>query len=469
MQSILLLKQTKESRNPNQSLLLNGKYVHLGDIENIIHGKDKSKATSFKYEYEFTIIELFKSRRTKRERPLLQNVFRYLVPDTSKKEKNGKYKLVYEIEAKVAKEGKGYIKVADINKFRISLHLTGENKTTREVSHVEITHTGNDYKLKWHNIPIPTTLRNSNVGSNRSSEGEASELLIKFESLFPIIEYNESSDYDKIPFQVRNYLRAFDEFLSSFNEDVSYVGPLREEPSRRYIYENEVLEIGSKGENAAYIYQTEQDTDIKGHHFYDEDTCSFKQQKDISLNDALELWLDLMNIKGFSPDRQSEIIRLNMDANSSAGTKVNIADVGFGVSQIFPILLEGLRMRQGGSLLLEQPEIHLHPALQMQMADYFLSLALSSKNVIIETHSEHIINRLVRRIVEDESNKICNLVAIYFVSNGSEGATYEEVKLDPLKGISNWPIGFFDQTASEQEKIIMAGITKRKSLRGKNT
>jgi predicted ATPase len=293
-------------------------------------------------------------------------------------------------------------------------------------------------------------------------------LQIKFESLFPIIEYNESGDYEKIPFQVRNFLRAFDEFISSFNEDVSYVGPLREEPSRRYIYENEVLEIGSKGENAAYIYHTERETVLKGHYFYDEGTSRFSQTKDISLNEALELWLNQMNIKGFTPDRQSEIIRLNMDANSSAGTKVNIADVGFGVSQIFPILLEGLRLRQSGTLLLEQPEIHLHPALQMQMADYFLSLALSSKHVIVETHSEHIINRLVRRIVEDESNEISKLVAIYFVSNGPEGATYEEVKLDPLKGISNWPSGFFDQTATEQEKIMMAGIAKRKALRGKN-
>lgn len=172
-----------------------------------------------------------------------------------------------------------------------------------------------------------------------------------------------------------------------------------------------------------------------------------------------------MNIKEFSPDHQSEIIRLIMDANSSHGTRVNIADVGFGVSQIFPILLEGLRMKKNGSLLLEQPEIHLHPALQMQMADYFLSLAMSDKNVLVETHSEHIVNRLVRRIVEDSSNTLDKMIAVYFVSNNDGGATFEEVKLDPLKGIANWPTGFFDQTANEQEKILMAGIKKRKALR----
>jgi predicted ATPase len=464
MQSILLLKQTKESRNPNQSLLLNGKYVHLGDIENVIHGK--GKGTSFKYEYEFTKKELFSSRKTIRERPPLHNILRYLLPSNDRIEKDAKYRLICEIGAKVAKEGRGYIKVADIDVFNVSVHVTEKNES-RMVSSVEISHSGSDYKLKWKNISDPHQTRQSNPAFNATPNGEAKGLLIRFESLFPIIEYNEASDYEKIPYQVRNFLRAFDEFLSSFNEDVSYVGPLREEPSRRYIYENEVLEIGSKGENAAYIYHTEQEAILRGHYFFNEQNNHFNKNPEISLNDAMSVWLNQMNIKGFSPDRQSEIIRLSMEANSSAGTKVNIADVGFGVSQIFPILLEGLRMRLGGSLLLEQPEIHLHPALQMQMADYFLSLALSSKRVIVETHSEHIINRLVRRIVEDENNEISDLVAIYFVSNGPDGATYEEVKLDPSKGILNWPQGFFDQTASEQEKIIMAGIAKRKAMRGK--
>lgn len=467
MQSILLLKQTKESRNPNQSLLLNGKYVHLGDIENVIHGKTKTKGTSFIYEYEFSIKELMEYRRTKRSGPYLLNILKYILSDEPR-EKDARYKLVYEIGAKVTKEGKGYIKVADIDMFNVSAYVTDKGSINRKVSSVEINHVGPDYNLNWHNISELHSIRSSVNGINPKTSGEASGLQIKFESLFPIIEYNPTGDYDKIPIQVRNYLRAFDNFLTSFNQDVSYVGPLREEPSRRYIYENEVLEIGSKGENAAYIYHTEQETILKGQYFYEEETRNFSKRAEISLNDALELWLRQMNIKGFSPDRQSEIIRLNMDANSSKGTKVNIADVGFGVSQIFPILLEGLRMRQGGSLLLEQPEIHLHPALQMQMADYFLSLALSSKNVIIETHSEHIINRLVRRIVEDKSDEISKLVAIYFVSNGPDGASYEEVKLDPSKGISNWPSGFFDQTATEQEKIMMAGIAKRKALRGKN-
>jgi predicted ATPase len=119
-------------------------------------------------------------------------------------------------------------------------------------------------------------------------------------------------------------------------------------------------------------------------------------------------------------------------------------------------------MDKGNTLLLEQPEIHLHPNLQMQLSDYFISLALSGKNIIAETHSDHIINRLVRRIVEDEKYNLKDLIGIYFIKPSENGAIFEEIEISDNKGITNWPIDFFDQTANEQMKIMQAGIKKRK-------
>jgi predicted ATPase len=181
----------------------------------------------------------------------------------------------------------------------------------------------------------------------------------------------------------------------------------------------------------------------------------------IRYEEALNIWLELMGINGFKPEPKNEIVYLNLKSKSSKNTSVNIADVGFGVSQILPILVEGLRMPRNGTLLLEQPEIHLHPNLQMQMADYFISLALSKKRLIIETHSDHIINRLVRRIVEDTKLNLKDLIGIYFVTASDKGSIIEEVQIDPNSGIVNWPNDFFDQTASEQQKIIEAGLKKR--------
>ena len=101
----------------------------------------------------------------------------------------------------------------------------------------------------------------------------------------------------------------------------------------------------------------------------------------------------------------------------------------------------------------------------MQMADYFIALALSGKRVIAETHSDHIVNRLVRRIVEDETHNLKDLIGIYFIKPSENGSIYEEITIDETKGITNWPDDFFDQTASESMKIMQAGLKKRKNQR----
>ena len=106
-------------------------------------------------------------------------------------------------------------------------------------------------------------------------------------------------------------------------------------------------------------------------------------------------------------------------------------------------------MEAGQTLLLEQPEIHLHPKLQMQLADFFIAMAINKKNTIIETHSEHVINRLVRRSLEDD--KFAKLINIYFINEKSE---IEKIKIDKTKGIVNWPKDFFDQAADEQKEIL---------------
>ncbi len=466
LQSLLLLKQTKESRNTNQSLLFNGKYVHLGDIENIVYGKDKNNELTLCYGYEFTTTQFYKNRYRK-NRPSNILLSRYLLSQEAIKRK-GKHKIELSISFIISDSNKGYIRTADINRYKVSIVSKDANGNIISNPNVLITKQQSDYSLQWNQIPEPHSKE-----SNQLS-GQADGLVVDFDNLYPLIEIKNRSEKiedsaDKIPFVVRNFFRAFDDFFINANDSVTYIGPLREEPSRRYVYENEVLEIGIKGENAAYIYQTEQDNKIENHYFFSvNEKTNFELEKNISLNEALSKWLELMHIRGFKPDYQREIIRLDMNSNASPGTSVNIADVGFGVSQIFPILLEGLRMQQNSTLLLEQPEIHLHPSLQMQMADYFISLALSNKNVIVETHSDHIINRLVRRIIEEENHNLKNMIAIYFVSNSNEGAVVEEVVIDEERGVMNWPEGFFDQTALEQEKIMMAGIKKRKAARNKD-
>lgn len=105
----------------------------------------------------------------------------------------------------------------------------------------------------------------------------------------------------------------------------------------------------------------------------------------------------------------------------------------------------------------------------MRIADFFIAMAQSGRSLIIETHSDHIINRIVRRILEDNTNTINDLVHIYYLEkeNKFEQTKITPIKIDSCRGIIDWPDGFFDQFPNEQEKIIRAGIEKRRYLREK--
>jgi predicted ATPase len=389
LQSILMLRQTLESKNLNQNLVLNGNLTNLGYFEDVIYKKNKDSKVKFSLDF------------------------------------NEK-----ELENKVNQALKE-VKLKDV------IDWFGENLNLFEAT-----------KVGTITFEILAYFQN------------------KANSKFPIIINEFNLRIGELPIEDKSsiflYVRkVVEDYLAQY----TYIGPLRGEPEREYIYRDKEIEIGNKGENAAYLYLSEREKEIQNHFFYNAGKEAFEKTENISLKDAVNQWLTLMKIENFDAEIINRIIYLSQNASKFDETKVGIADVGFGVSQIFPIVLEGLRMKNGGTLLLEQPEIHLHPNLQMQMADYFIALALSGKNVMAETHSDHIVNRLVRRIVEDETHKLKDLIAIYFIKPSENGAVYEEITIDEMKGVVNWPTDFFDQSATEQMKIMQAGLKKRKNQR----
>ena len=467
LQSILLLKQTLESQDPNQILLLNGRFVNLGSFENIIFEKNLDNPLVF----EFT----FKLNNEDEESPNYRNTIqlRRLLIDFAPQIRLLQTEdiLIYiKIVVKTPKpkiknriKSKSHIKGITVEQLQFRIEKIDSDKQKIPGASIDIQLIDNDlYTISWQN------LKNRIRGDKESSKDRRLTAKVEFTNLFSfssfLVTEIDSTSMRGLSAIASSFYMVNNLFKTIFSS-YSYIGPLREEPSRRYIYEEEITEIGIKGENAAYIYLTDKDQTISNHYFYDTKSNSFKQKKEMTLSNAVEEWLDLMNIKGFKSELINEIVYLNLNSSSASKTRVSIADVGFGVSQIFPILLEGLRMPQQHTLLLEQPEIHLHPNLQMQLSDYFIALALSGKKVMVETHSDHVINRLVRRIVEDETGKLKDLIGIYFISATDSGSVYEEVSIDENFGVTNWPVDFFDQTALEQEKILKAGIKKRQLAR----
>ena len=219
----------------------------------------------------------------------------------------------------------------------------------------------------------------------------------------------------------------------------AYIGPLRASGSRfNRIQELAVTRINSTGDNTAmYIY-------------------SLSPSELASFNDLMiRACGHIIEVE----ESGSGHVSLKIGRHGQAHFE-NIADVGFGFSQLIPVVaqLHAVRERltdpdstQGGDVIfaVEQPELHLHPAMQANLADLFVGAVKSKtqkmKNttILVETHSEMIISQLGVLIAEGEISP--EEVAIYFVrKDDSIGeSTLSEVSFDGNGIISEWPIGFF--------------------------
>ena len=140
---------------------------------------------------------------------------------------------------------------------------------------------------------------------------------------------------------------------------------------------------------------------------------------------------------------------VNLSSIRTKGLSVNFADTGFGLSQVLPLIVQGLYDPADGLIIAEQPEIHLNPKLQGKLADLFVYMANSGKGVIVETHSEHLLLRLRRLIAEKKINT--ENVAIYFIEKEDDIST---AKMIPIKDNGHidpnlWPKGFFEDSLHE--------------------
>ncbi|MCZ2135735.1 MAG: AAA family ATPase [Burkholderiales bacterium] len=145
-------------------------------------------------------------------------------------------------------------------------------------------------------------------------------------------------------------------------------------------------------------------------------------------------------------DRIRELVLVDQRTN----TVVTHRDVGIGISQVLPVLVMAYGSR-GKLLAMEQPEIHLHPALQAELGDVFIEAALGERKntFILETHSEHLILRLMRRIREGKISS--DDVGVVFAEPLARGSRFIELRIDEEGDfIDEWPGGFFEESFHEK-------------------
>jgi len=155
----------------------------------------------------------------------------------------------------------------------------------------------------------------------------------------------------------------------------------------------------------------------------------------------------------------SDVFALGL-VNTLNGVETSLRDVGFGISQVLPVLVQSL-LAEDNTVLIEQPELHLHPRLQAELGDVFITSALGGRGntFILETHSEHLILRIMRRMRDTERGTLPDGmppvrpsdVSIIYVQPTDEGSVPIPIDLDEDgQLLSAWPGGFFEEGFSER-------------------
>jgi len=231
--------------------------------------------------------------------------------------------------------------------------------------------------------------------------------------------------------------------LEYYFKDLYYIGPLRNIPERYYSIIGEMAkDVGFKGELVPYILkQSQENKELKkviNKVAYWLEQFEMAKETDIKRYKEIDEFISILFKEYFS------------------GLKVNITDMGIGTSQILPIIIEGFIINEGSVLLIEQPEIHLHPKAQAILGDLFVDIMKEDKYLIIETHSEHLMQRIERRIAECEISK--EDVNFYYITMSKDGSIIKKITLNDNGIFENIPDGFFDddyKEAYEHLKVIL--------------
>lgn len=302
--------------------------------------------------------------------------------------------------------------------------------------------------------------RYSSLTSRTRVVWEDNNLFVNNQNSIPIHAQNcyglPSSENSDVPEVLTGFTSVFEELFSH----VYYLGPVRVHPKRYYHWEGDHPEdIGRWGDKVIDALLSAR---------VDKRTIQ-REEKEIPIEDRISEWLREMNLAhSFILERTGSRSEKNYDVRiqkSESGTKVTLADMGYGLSQFLPVLVLCYYAPAGSTLILEQPGIHLHPKVQSQLADLLIEV-ITERNlqILIESHSEHLLNRLQRRIAE---GKIAvDQTALYFCRHINGASKIDKLDMDEFGNIANWPENFFGDEMGDLFAMTEAQRERQKRAEG---
>ena len=397
LQMLLMLKQTVESTDSESPLATNGLLVEMGSYLDFVHGGNHKLPLNL--EIEFHNRERFLSSSADNTRYKLSLEFTYNRKTTQ----------------------------VELKEERIQISTLGFQRLYRQGAQKR-------YAIELHSLDDEVT---------RNLRGVYPR---KFYGAFPTMaafkKLRDDSDFTKLSELLWSPTMAIE---SEFKQ-IAYLGPLRESPRRHYIMGGQTpSDVGTSGERAVDVLWLSHRSD---------------SNRVKRIESKMSFWFEKMKIGAFVRlDRLSKgnFYRV-MVKDCHTGLEINLSDIGFGASQVLPIIVESYYASPDSLVLVEQPEIHLHPKAQAEIGDMFIdAIGKSTRRFIIETHSEYLLARVRRRIADGTFD--ADNVAVYYFEPGIDGTRIRPLLLTADGQFSDIHEGFFEEglrEAFEHAKALMA-------------
>lgn len=413
IQFLLLMKQTKDATDRAISLELNGSLVQLGTIKDVVHQHDESRSIKFSVSFSLD------------------------------------HKLV--------------LSAAALNRTSV----VAEGEELEMSGNVEIHQrapVARSLSYQLDGVRFELSPRNNDMSQFQlRSKGSTFEFVRQkgraWQLPGPIKTY-AFPDQARTYYQNASFLADLEACYEQQLDHVFYLGPLREFPKRDYLWaRSRPTDVGQRGEKAidAILAATAAS-----------ETRNLKPKTRLRpFQEMIAYWLREMGlIESFTVQEIADgSNRWQARVTTrTGGSPVLLTDVGFGVSQVLPVITLLQYVPEGSTVVLEQPEIHLHPLAQAGLADVIIQAATHRRiQVILESHSEHLLLRLQRRIAEEElSNKD---VRLYFCDAPRGSSTLTPLSVDIYGNILNWPEKFMGDAFNEVATAELKRIQRRSKIK----
>ena len=421
-QFLIMLKQTMDSSDRKAVFYPGGKNsaVQLGSFQSMVYGHDISKKIKFEYNWEL---------------PEILNI-----KDPNSNQEYAGNSINFSAEAGVGERDQDNL---SLDNLVYSLNNSENEQFT--ITMKKKSGTGSTYDIDSNKYKL---IRQMGRAWNLHAPG-------KFYA-FPdeVIAYHQNA----------NFVQDLNLFHEKLFRSMYYLGPLRTKTERLYTWSRiEPESVGDDGQHAIAAILSAKDRKLNY-----KKKARIKTFKEIIMEELVKMGLiEDFEVKEISKQRQEYEVKIK---TRGSGNWVDLPDVGFGISQVLPVLVQCFYAPQGSIILVEQPEIHLHPSAQSILADVMIDVINSCEDgnprniqLIIETHSEHFLRRLQRRIVEDEKTK--EKVSAYFADITENPAELKELHIDTYGNIINWPKDFFGDISSDVIAQDKKAMEKRQKMK----